>query len=220
MRRLLTHRRLYPGTEAKYDRAYASAPAELASAFTDAGLQNVTDFRRGTDVWRYMEADADAASIASGAGPLDRLRASEAHRRLLASLADVMAPSAGHEGGDFYREIFHSDGPALKGPFKRGMFVLVVHPDRIAEYDERHANPWPDMMQALADSGFRNYSGFRSGLLVAYYGEFYPDMRTATDTIGATDVNRRWGESFNGIITTITDEDGRLFTADEVFHVD
>lgn len=45
-------------------------------------------------------------------------------------------------------------------------------------------------------------------------------MVTATVTIGATDVNRRWGESFEGIITTITDDEGRLFTAREVLHID
>jgi L-rhamnose mutarotase len=45
-------------------------------------------------------------------------------------------------------------------------------------------------------------------------------MATVFAHIGSTDVNRRWGESFAGIITTITDASGSLITADEVFHQD
>jgi len=214
MGRALFHLRLHPGTETAFDWRHSPVPTDLAAAFAEAGLRNATAFRRGTDVWCYAEADVAPAAA------LDRLVSSAGYGAWRNSLVDVIAPSPAAGGIDAYEEIFHSDGPALEGAFKRGMFVLVVHPDRIAEYDERHANPWPDMLQALADSGFRNYSGFRSGSLVAYYGEFYPDMATATATIGTTDINRRCGESFAGIITTITDDEGRLFTADEVFHID
>jgi L-rhamnose mutarotase len=214
MGRALFHLRLYPGTETKFDRAHSPVPENLAAAVREARLRNVTALRRGTDVWTYGESEATAAAA------LDQLTASPHYAKWHDSLVDVLAPDPPPGELDRYQEIFHSDGPALKGPSKRGMFVLVVHPDRIAEYDLRHANPWPDMMEALADSGFRNYSGFRRGSLVAYYGEFYPDMATATATIGKTDVNRRWGESFDGIITTITDEEGRLSTAEEVFHID
>jgi L-rhamnose mutarotase len=45
-------------------------------------------------------------------------------------------------------------------------------------------------------------------------------METAFGRIGQTDVNRRWGESFEGIITTIVGADGTLITAREVFHQD
>ena len=34
------------------------------------------------------------------------------------------------------------------------------------------------------------------------------------------EVNARWGTAFEGIITTITDADGNLLTADEVYHQD
>jgi L-rhamnose mutarotase len=119
----------------------------------------------------------------------------------------------------WFHEIFHANGGGA-GPFERGLFTLVVHPDRIAEYDERHAHPWPEMMQALDEAGFHNYTGFRRGSHVVYYGEFYPDMARVVAAIGATDVNRRWNVSFEGIITTITDATGNLVTGREVFHVD
>jgi L-rhamnose mutarotase len=214
MGRVLFHLRLYPGTETAFDGAHDPLPQDLVEAVREAGLQNVSAFRRGTDVWFYAEADGDARAA------FDRFVRTEPHARWSGSLAAVVIDPRASGGPTIYEEIFHSDGPAITGGFERGVFVLVVHPERIAEYDERHAEPWPDMMQALSDSGFRNYSGFRDGSLVLYYGQFDPDMVTATATIGATDVNRRWGESFEGIITTITDDEGRLFTAREVLHID
>jgi L-rhamnose mutarotase len=51
---------------------------------------------------------------------------------------------------------------------RRYCFLLRVRPDRMAEYRRRHAAVWPDMLQALADTGWRNYSLFLAddGLLV------------------------------------------------------
>jgi L-rhamnose mutarotase len=115
--------------------------------------------------------------------------------------------------------VFHSDSP-LAGPFQRGMFSIVVDPSRVSEYDARHAEPWPEMLDALADSGFGNYTGFRRGNHVLYYGEFRPDLEAVLERMGRTDVNRRWSESFAGIITTINDGDGRLITAAEIYHQD
>ena len=120
----------------------------------------------------------------------------------------------------WYDEVFHSDGPRLDGPFERALFGLVIDPDRAADYEALHAAPWPDLIEAIEASGFRNYTGFRRGAHVVYYGEYYPDMATVFGKMGSTDVNARWGQAFEGIITRITDADGNLFTADEIYHQD
>ena len=54
---------------------------------------------------------------------------------------------------------------------QRVCFQLQVRPDRLPEYRERHAAVWPDMLQAIADSGRHNYSLFlrEDGLLIGYY---------------------------------------------------
>ncbi|MBC9926421.1 MULTISPECIES: L-rhamnose mutarotase [unclassified Leucobacter] len=53
----------------------------------------------------------------------------------------------------------------------RVCFQMQVKPDRLAEYAERHAAVWPDMLQAIEDSGRHNYSLFLrdDGLLIGYY---------------------------------------------------
>jgi len=202
MKRACFYLRLYPGTEAEYDRRHAAIWAEQQSAIRAAGISNMSGFRRGTDVWYYAECQPDAKTAFA------KLGASKAN----ATWNDSFRPI-------WFEEIFHANGGGA-GPFERGLFALVVHPDRLAEYDRRHAEPWPEMMRALDKAGFHNYTGFRLGSQVVYYGEFHPDMATATGAIGATDVNRRWNTSFQGIITTITDESGNLLTAREIFHQD
>ena len=54
---------------------------------------------------------------------------------------------------------------------ERVCFQLQVRPNRLAEYRERHAAVWPEMLQAIAESGRRNYSLFLrdDGLLIGYY---------------------------------------------------
>jgi L-rhamnose mutarotase len=53
----------------------------------------------------------------------------------------------------------------------RVCFQLQVREERIAEYTERHASVWPQMLEAIKDSGRRNYSLFLrpDGLLIGYY---------------------------------------------------
>jgi L-rhamnose mutarotase len=205
--------RLYPGTEAEYDRRHAAIWPELVAAIRDAGIRNLSAFRRGTDVWHYAECSPEAMAAFA------KLGATDASAKWDDSLRTIVERTVADGERIWFHEIFHANGGGA-GPFERGLFTLVVHPDRIAEYDERHAHPWPEMMQALDEAGFHNYTGFRRGSHVVYYGEFYPDMARVVAAIGATDVNRRWNVSFEGIITTITDATGNLVTGREVFHVD
>src|SRR2546427_12697709 len=213
MKRACFGLRLYPGTEAEYDRRHAAIRPELVAAIRDSGIRNLSAFRRGTDVWQYAECEPD------GATAFAKLGATNVNAKWDDSLRTIVERTTPDGERIWFQEIFHANGGGA-GPFERGLFTLVVHPDRLAEYDRRHAEPWPDMMRALDEAGFHNYTGFRRGSQVVYYGEFHPDLATAAGTIGVTDVNRRWNASFEGIITTITDASGNLITAREIFHQD
>lgn len=214
MERACFYLRLFPGTEQEYDRRHADIWPELAEEIRESGLRNMTGFRRGTDVWYYVECYPDVRT-AFGAHA-----AKPANQRWNAYFAPIIAEITGPDRDLlWYHEIFHADGGG-SGRMQRGLLTLVVDPDRVEEYEARHADPWPEMMRAIDEAGIHNYTGFRRGSHVVYYGEFYPDMETAFARIGQTEVNRRWGESFEGIITTIVSADGDLITAREVFHQD
>lgn len=74
----------------------------------------------------------------------------------------------------------------------RVCFILQVRPDRLDEYRRRHEAVWPEMLQALAATGWHNYSLFLddSGLLVGYLET--EDFAAAQDAMAATDINARW----------------------------
>lgn len=215
MERALFYLRLFAGTEAEYDRRHAAIWPELADEIRESGLHNMTGFRRGTDVWYYVEAEPDKKAAFEVHGPKPRNQEWGAYFR------DVIAEITSADGGlIWYEEVFHAGGDPLPGPMERGLIHITIDPDRADEYDHIHAHAWPDMMKAIHDTGFRNYSGFRLGASVVYYGEFYPDMATVVGKIAETEVNGRWGQAFEGIITTIVDEAGNLITAEEVYHQD
>ncbi|TQL40400.1 L-rhamnose mutarotase [Homoserinimonas aerilata] len=74
----------------------------------------------------------------------------------------------------------------------RYCFQLQVKPDHIEAYKAAHAAVWPDMLEALADSGWHNYSLFLrpDGLLIGYVES--DDLGAAQRAMAATEVNARW----------------------------
>jgi L-rhamnose mutarotase len=74
----------------------------------------------------------------------------------------------------------------------RYCFQLQVRRERLAEYKERHRAVWPEMLAALRDTGWRNYSLFLrdDGLLIGYVEA--DDLDAARAGMAATEVNARW----------------------------
>ena len=74
----------------------------------------------------------------------------------------------------------------------RSVFTLQVRPDRLAEYRERHAAVWPEMLRALRDAGWRDYQLFLrdDGLLVGTV--VVDDLTAAQAAVDATEVSARW----------------------------
>ena len=103
----------------------------------------------------------------------------------------------------------------------RVCFVSQVRPDRLEEYRERHAAVWPEMLEALRDTGWSDYRLFLSptGLLVGFVEtEDYDDAQAA---MALTEVNARWqaemGEFF---VADGTRPDEGMERLDEVFHLE
>jgi L-rhamnose mutarotase len=105
---------------------------------------------------------------------------------------------------------------------ERVCFLLRVRPDRLEEYKERHRAVWPEMQQALRDTGWRNYSLFLDGdgLLVGYLET--DDFEAAVAGMEKTDVNARWQAEMAEFFELPADErpDTGLRRLEEVFHVD
>ncbi len=103
---------------------------------------------------------------------------------------------------------------------ERFCFTFSIKPGTEQEYQRRHDEIWPEMVDALRAAGIRNYTLFRRGLGIIAYAECEPDARTAFAAIAATDVDARWSEWFADVIEQRFDEHGEAMTAEEVWHLD
>ena len=102
----------------------------------------------------------------------------------------------------------------------RVCFQLQVKPERITEYRRRHAAVWPQMLQALARTGWHNYSLFirDDGLLIGYVET--PDLAAAQDGMAATDVNARWQADMGDFFVDLDGApDTGFVTLTEVFNL-
>ncbi len=104
---------------------------------------------------------------------------------------------------------------------QRVCFQLQVRPDRLAEYRERHAAVWPEMREALSETGWRDYSLFLapSGLLIGVCE--CDDFDAARRAMEQTEVNARWqaemAQFFEGLEDQRPDEGLQLL--EEIFHL-
>lgn len=105
---------------------------------------------------------------------------------------------------------------------QRVCFLLKVKPERLAEYKERHAAVWPEMLDALRATGWRNYSLFlrEDGLLVGYMET--PDFAAALAGMAQTEVNTRWQAEMAPFFEQLEGRrpDEGLLVLEEVFHLD
>ncbi len=103
----------------------------------------------------------------------------------------------------------------------RYCFQLQVRPDRIAEYVRRHQAVWPEMLDALRATGWRNYSLFLrdDGLLIGYVES--DDLAASQAAMAETDVNARWQAEMAEFFELPGGErpDTGLQRLDEVFHL-
>ena len=104
----------------------------------------------------------------------------------------------------------------------RVCFQLQVKPDRLTEYKERHAHVWPEMLAALTESGWHNYSLFvrDDGLLIGYFET--PSLEDAVAGMARTEVNARWQAEmapFFEDLDGVAPDEGFL-VLEEVFHLD
>jgi L-rhamnose mutarotase len=104
---------------------------------------------------------------------------------------------------------------------KRICFVLQVHPERLEEYKERHRAVWPEMQQALRESGWNNYSLFLrpDGLLVGYLET--EDFARAREAMLKHQVNARWQGEMSGFFVNSPGvaPDRSIAPLEEVFHL-
>jgi L-rhamnose mutarotase len=104
---------------------------------------------------------------------------------------------------------------------KRICFVLQVKRELLAEYKERHRSVWPEMISALRETGWNNYSLFlrADGLLVGYLET--EDFERARASMASREVNERWQREMSRFFVQPQGllPDQAMAPLEEVFHI-
>jgi L-rhamnose mutarotase len=104
---------------------------------------------------------------------------------------------------------------------RRVCFLLQVRPDRLEEYRARHADVLPEMLDALRQAGWTNYSLFLrpDGLLVGYVEveDFQASLRAMQDH----PVNARWQAQMTPFFESLEGSaaDDSMQPLEQVFHL-
>ena len=111
----------------------------------------------------------------------------------------------------------------MAATMKRVGFILKVKPDRLDEYRRHHQAVWPEMLQALREAGWHNYSLFvrEDGLLFGYF-ETPESLQAAQAAMAEREVNTRWQEFMAPYFEALDGlhPDEGLVDLEEVFHLD
>jgi L-rhamnose mutarotase len=102
----------------------------------------------------------------------------------------------------------------------RYAWILEVRPGYEDEYKKRHDHIPPDMLEALAKAGLRNYSIFRHGLTLFGYFET-DDLERSIAMLRDDPANVRWGAHMAPIMKIEIDpQRGFPFLLPLQFHMD
>ena len=103
--------------------------------------------------------------------------------------------------------------------------LLGLRPERLEEYQQYHVRIWPEIAEAIARAGIRNYSIFHfRGQLFAYYEYAGPEAEYGTrmkDLAGAPRM-REWWDVMEPMQVPLDGRRPGAWWADmqEVFHQD
>jgi len=101
-------------------------------------------------------------------------------------------------------------------------FVLKVKADRLEEYKKRHEQVWPEMLDALRETGWNNYSLFlrEDGLLFGYLET--PDFDKALASMAEKEVNVCWQAEMAPFFEALEGRrpDEGMLQLEEVFHLE
>ena len=100
---------------------------------------------------------------------------------------------------------------------------IHVRPERIADYERLHADPWPGVVDQIRRSNIRNYSIYRHGTeLFAYFEYVGDDFEADMKAMAADPETQRWWSETDPMQEPFPDRapGSWWLTMDEIFHTD
>jgi len=105
---------------------------------------------------------------------------------------------------------------------KRYGLVYKVKKESLKDYEKAHAEIWPEMNEAIAAAGFRNYSIFAAeqGMLFAYLE--HNDLKEGLEELYKTEISRKWQQYMENFFEKQeSDKEGPEYIyLKEIYHLD
>jgi L-rhamnose mutarotase len=102
----------------------------------------------------------------------------------------------------------------------RKSFVMSVHPDREAEYAQRHQPIWAELAAVLKAHGAHNYSIFLHPGTRQLFGYVEIEDEARWVAIARTEVCQRWWKFMGDIMPSNPDHSPVAHDLTEVFHLE
>jgi L-rhamnose mutarotase len=101
--------------------------------------------------------------------------------------------------------------------------LIKVKPEKLDEYKELHANPWPGVLKTIHDCNIRNYSIYlKDGYLFGYYEYVGENYAADMAKMAADPVTQEWWKHTDPCQEPLsTRKEGEWWAImEEVFHCD
>lgn len=102
----------------------------------------------------------------------------------------------------------------------RKAFIMTVYPDKHEEYEKRHNEIWPEMVEELHRHGASNYSIFLDKESSKLFGYVEIENEEKWSEMAKTEINQKWWEFMEPVMETHSDKSPVSIDLKEVFHMD
>lgn len=101
----------------------------------------------------------------------------------------------------------------------RKAFVMTVYPEMHEEYEKRHNEIWPAMIDELHRHGASNYSIFLDKETNKLFGYVEIENEEKWSEMAKTEINQKWWEFMEPVMETNPDNSPVTIDLKEVFHL-
>lgn len=101
--------------------------------------------------------------------------------------------------------------------------VIRVKPEKLEEYKNLHAHPWPEVNAMIKDCNIQNYSiYYRDGLLFSYFEYTGTDFEADMKKMAADSITQKWWKLTDPCQEPVESAEEGVWWAgmEEVYHLD
>ncbi|MDN4526647.1 L-rhamnose mutarotase [Fictibacillus fluitans] len=98
-------------------------------------------------------------------------------------------------------------------------FVMKVYEDQHEEYEKRHDEIWPDLVEELHKHGARNYSIFLDKETSQLFGYVEIEDEELWKKMSSTEINQKWWSYMAPVMETNRDDSPVAKDLKPVFHM-